>query len=180
VVSAATESIPIVSEERVDSEQTSTEPPATSDPPVSAAQGDEEEDDDEETAILIPSDTYDGLVCAACAGKSAYIGAHKGKDGWMIIELNENDQAGYQVIGRQEPSSAKTGDKRSLQESDADKSAKRIKLDDEDTGRVEKVEDGGEQSTRLWKGKGDVFLAHGIRERLAESLDVSWTNVFVL
>ncbi|GMK58788.1 hypothetical protein CspeluHIS016_0602300 [Cutaneotrichosporon spelunceum] len=42
------------------------------------------DEDEEESDSLLPSDSYDGLLCAACAAHP-FVNARRGKEGWMVI-----------------------------------------------------------------------------------------------
>ncbi|BEJ14368.1 hypothetical protein CspHIS471_0401350 [Cutaneotrichosporon sp. HIS471] len=42
------------------------------------------DEDEEESDSLLPSDSYDGLLCVACAAHP-FVNARKGKEGWMVI-----------------------------------------------------------------------------------------------
>ena len=144
--------------------------------------------------MLIPSDTYDGLICSACVEGNQYLREQRGKAGWMTIVP---DGEAYRVIGRLEakPDDAATenGVKRERTE-EADGQNKRVKLDevsggDTSSAKLEEAEvkrpgkdetvkeanDIGQTVTtaaEVPKGKGDVFLADGIREKLQAELDV--------
>lgn len=73
--------------------------------------GDDNEDEDEEARVLIPSDSYDGLICAKCVESSTIVKARAGTEGWMTIEPGEaTDQ--WTVKGRPQKhhGEAKPGD----------------------------------------------------------------------
>jgi E3 ubiquitin-protein ligase UBR7 len=140
---------------------------------------------------LIPSDSYDGLICSACGKANDYLKDKGGEEGWMIIEP---DGDGYKVVGRPkievEDKAEDTGAKRERDE-ETNEDNKRVKLD----GGAEKdqpdplsdsstiipqadipQEEGPVEtktSSTSAKGKGDIFLAEGVREKLASTLDVS-------
>ncbi|WVN85258.1 uncharacterized protein L203_100403 [Cryptococcus depauperatus CBS 7841] len=123
-----------------------------------------DEDIDEESNVLIATDTYDGLICADCVNSNSFLQAQAGKKGWMIIEPVEE---GWTVVGKSdldEDSSDLEVFKRPLNVEESSFS-KKLKLD---SGSL-KV-DGNHWR---WKGKGDIFLAHGIRENLQTQLDAT-------
>ncbi|TYJ56609.1 hypothetical protein B9479_002701 [Cryptococcus floricola] len=145
--------------------------PASSAPSVDAQAAEEEDDDDER--VIIPSDTYDSLICSACVRSNPFMKSQAGKGGWMMIEPSSSGS--WEVIGKsvtgsdsQSVDEMKNG-KRALQEDEADAHAKKIKLDD----ATVKASSGEETSDWKWQGKGDVFLSHGIREKLKTQLDES-------
>lgn len=154
------------------------------------------EDDDDDEEVLIKSDTYDGLICAACVSSHGYLRSQAGQSGWMVIEPKDG---GWEVLGRADgqapslrsssaadvngtdisagtnipPVSVKAGAnaKRSIEEvspSEAEPSAspvdKKAKKEDHPTESL---------TPRVLRGKGDVFLADGVRERLKATLPVS-------
>ena len=47
------------------------------------------EDEDEEAECLIPSETYDGLVCAKCVESHPFLLEKRGTEGWMTIVPEE-------------------------------------------------------------------------------------------
>ena len=159
-------------------------------PQVVAATTEDDDEDDEEKKVLIPSDTYDGLICAACVRGSAFIENRAGTEGWMVIEPRGDGT--HEVIGRQDnedrsPRQAaveersdhtKDGDdeialgqKRPAEEITDENNAKKVKL--EGDSRASSSVKAEENSQWRWKGKGDVFLAHGIRDGLKATLSVS-------
>lgn len=137
----------------------------------------EEDDDDDEAKVLIPSDSYDGLLCAACVNTSEYVTSKAGRDGWMTIEP---DGEGYKVVGRLvAPISGETetGAKRERPDEPLSPN-KKAKIERENGDMTINAQTGAKadaetETTNAGKGKGDVFLAHGIRERLQDELDVS-------
>jgi E3 ubiquitin-protein ligase UBR7 len=150
-------------------------------------EGDEEDD---EARVLIPSDTYDGLICAACVEGNEYLKSKAGSNGWMLIGKKE-DGEGYEVLGRGDQASTEgieTGVKRAREVGEGKEDAKRIKVDSDDTNetRARHTEDPGIAKTStsvagpssssttpiISPGKRDIFLSHGIRERLNAELDV--------
>ena len=62
----------------------------------------EDEDEDEEAGVRIPSDTYDGLICAACVSGNSVLKEKAGSDGWMAIEPPEVDSTEWRVLGRKD------------------------------------------------------------------------------
>ncbi|WWC90124.1 uncharacterized protein L201_005057 [Kwoniella dendrophila CBS 6074] len=171
-----------------------------------------EDEDDEESAVLIKSDTYDGLICAACVKDNGYLRKQAGKEGWMIIEP-VNSQGGWKVIGQQSETSPTslqnpevapvsqgglTG-KRKVEDADSEESkgenedSKRIKLENglstpitatnEATITLPSISTKGltendektDFSEWKWKGRGDIFLANGIRDKLVNELDEKTT-----
>lgn len=161
----------------------------------------EGDEDDDETRVLIPSDSYDGLICAACVDSSDLCRSRAGTRGWMIIEQSSE---GPVVIGRDTEGVADvttTGPqvesnlKREREVEDLS-SVKRTKTDAESsTGPDSKSADGlnADQSrtkvpvntpkpqqqaqVKDRQSKRDVFLAHGIREQLQTELDVRLPSV---
>jgi E3 ubiquitin-protein ligase UBR7 len=144
-------------------------------------EGDEEDD---EARVLIPSDTYDGLICSACVEGNQCLREQRGKPGWITI-VPEGEA--YRVIGRPEDRADATefGAKRERADEE-DGQNKRVKLDEEEAPST-KVEDAESsrpedetakndisQSVKAPSGtsKGDIFLVDGIREKLQAELDV--------
>lgn len=134
-----------------------------------------EDDEDEESLCLIPSDTYDGLVCADCVRSSPFIVERAGTESWMVIEPGPEGQ--FDVIGKvTEAVSAGAKRERPVEEQES----KKVRLEDGTAGVVGAEKETGEQGEDISrktepaerKGLGDVFLAHGIRDRLAKELDV--------
>jgi E3 ubiquitin-protein ligase UBR7 len=147
----------------------------------------EEEVEDEEKTILIPSNTYDGLICAACVRKSSYAQSRAGSIGWMIIEPSQTSEGGFEVIGREISENGSEG-KRKERDDELELCGKKRKQEDGeesllhpttaasaqiDGGKSEKGSCNAALGERSWKGKGDVFLAKGVRQRLLADLDVS-------
>jgi len=147
----------------------------------------EEEDEDEEEAVLIPSDTYDGLICAECAGGHPFIRHKAGTEGWMMIEASEEGGSSTVIRRRvqvkeekeEKPEGESYGLKRSAEDEEVVGGPKKPRLEHGDiqtetdhtmTSVQNGVANGGEGQ---WKGEGDVFLAYGIRDQLKASLDVS-------
>ncbi len=161
----------------------------------------EDDGEDEDEAVLIPSDTYDGLICATCVREHPLLRERTGEDGWMMIEPSEGG-LGWRVVGRRElvggeiqevmkagkqeeedivkeevkeekadGTGLPNGLKRSAEEEETEESAKKPRLN----GLKVKEETAGE----ALKGAGDVFLAYGIRDQLKASLDVSCTSFFM-
>lgn len=145
--------------------------------------GENEDDDDDDEKVLIPSDSYDGLICAACVRMNPFIEAQAGQEGYMMIE--PKDDGSLDIVGKKtneekpymkDTSEKKEGTsnnpiekKRSAEETQSEPAAKKIKV-------VEAVEvrpSCSETNGCKWKGKGDVFLAHGVREQLKSTLSVS-------
>jgi len=144
---------------------------------------------------LIPSDSYDGLICSACVMGNDYLKEKGGEEGWMIIEP---DGDGYKVVDRPRSEvgdqAKDTGVKREREE-ESDGENKRLKLDaqegkdqptplsdssavtgtdlSQEAGWVETKPSEPTASTMKIKGKGDIFLADGLRDKLASTLDVS-------
>jgi len=113
----------------------------------------------------------------------------------MIIEP---DGDGFKVVGRPEVElegkANDTGAKREREE-EIDEENKRVKLDDQEEkdqtnplsessavtradlpqedGRIETIPSEPTTSSIRANGKGDIFLAEGVREKLASTLDVS-------
>ncbi|KAK8869888.1 hypothetical protein IAR55_000456 [Kwoniella newhampshirensis] len=134
----------------------------------------EVEDEDEEAAVLIPSETYDGLICSDCVRANTYLTSKAGTEGWMIIE--PTDDGGWQVVGRKDESGGMTkaevntleNGKRALADTDEQGEGvpkKKVKLQVGPTS--------SEPSHGEWqlKGKGDIFLANGVRDGLQSILD---------
>ncbi|WVR05098.1 hypothetical protein IAU60_002110 [Kwoniella sp. DSM 27419] len=180
---------------------------------IASASAQEEEDgeEDDDEAVLIPSESYDGLICGACVKGNRYLRSMAGKTGWMIIEPVAAQEAGdatgsVRVIGRRKspavepaalPDHADTnGNKRVLEDDTSDGSAaKKVKLEGPQeelasgeaqptpsSGAIAQNDANGSSPNRRdvnaletsdwpWRGKGDVFLAHGVREDLKGKLD---------
>ena len=144
----------------------------------------DDEDEDEEAVVLIPSDTYDALICAGCVREHPFVSDRAGRDGWMTIEPNEN-KVGWKVMGRrvdieEEESDAgetreiSNGLKRSAAENEVEDSPKRRRLDGNEVKgepTVAPIAHPGAPQAR--KGNGDVFLAYGVRQQLKLTLGVS-------
>jgi E3 ubiquitin-protein ligase UBR7 len=153
-----------------------------------------DDDDDEEKEVLIPSETYDGLICASCVSGNAYLQENAGQPGWMIIEPSENGV--HQVLGRERPLESDAHGSRVA--AGKDEEAASGAAADVPTGENEvshkrpaESDDGGTMATKRLrldtsntpdkpathspqrKGKGDVFLAHGVRTALKDRLPVS-------
>jgi E3 ubiquitin-protein ligase UBR7 len=145
---------------------------------------------------LIPSDSYDGLICSACVKGNHYLKEKGEEEGWMIIEP---DGAGFKVVGR--PQIEVKGEEKDMgakreREEETDEDNKRLKLDGQERedrphpllgsrtitpqadlpqeeDRIETRPNEPKTSSTRTKGKGDIFLAGGVREKLANTLDVS-------
>jgi hypothetical protein len=133
---------------------------------------------------LIPSDTYDGLICSACVEGNQYLKEQRGEPGWMTIVPQGE---AYRVIGRPEDNAVATeiGAKRERADEE-DGQNKRVKLNEEEAPSTkaegadsscpedETVKTDLSQSVKAPSGtsKGDIFLADGIREKLQAELDV--------
>ena len=192
--------------------------PANPSPPTQ----DEEDDAYDEDGALIPSDTYDGLVCAACVASSSILRDKAGTSGYMMIVPREDDT--MEVIGREDENAAASGtgtvpsaatlceaprsdandkaatstealmspdtDQRPAQNGDTSASSGRPK--DGPSASASSTESGHgirsadaepdkhpvkkrrtDQTELIMKGRGDIFLADGIRETLAKELTVS-------
>ena len=145
---------------------------------------DEDDEDEEEAHSLIPSGAYDGLICAACVRRNAFVNDRAGKDGWMMIEPND-DGVGWRVIGRSleleeeknRAGSPSAGLKRCLDNEKREETAKRPRLENGVNNIEPKIERDAELAgarSLEWtqEAKGDVFLADGVRDRLKATLDV--------
>ncbi|OWZ65599.1 hypothetical protein AYX15_02945 [Cryptococcus neoformans] len=132
---------------------------------LATEEGEEEEGEGDEQ-VLIPSDTYDSLICGECVLSNSFLTSQAGKEGFMIIEPRESS---WVVVGRdirqEDEVTVGLGEKRGLEESH--ETSKRVKLDD---GSEARERDAFTDSERR-KGKGDIFLAHGVRNRLKFQLD---------
>ncbi|WVQ78008.1 hypothetical protein IAT38_000089 [Cryptococcus sp. DSM 104549] len=153
-------------------------PPSSSTPTNNDANEEEEEEDDED--VLIPSESYDGVICAQCVQSNPFLRSKAGSKGWMIIEPSED--GAWKVIGREEEVSVEVkeegkeeigdtvaGAKRIREEEDGEEASKKVKLDGEAPVEVAPQI----QSMPEWKGKGDIFLANGIRESLKLTIDAT-------
>jgi E3 ubiquitin-protein ligase UBR7 len=164
----------------------------------------EGDEDDDETRVLIPSDTYDGLICSACVKDNEYLRGQAGQEGWMTIE-RVGDL--HRVVGRpvsgDVPADEKGPKRERDEETDGDGVGKRVKLegmtdgdqvslamDDKATSGsldnaqpVQEASGSSEQPARTSpsdqepRSKGDIFLADGIRERMSKELDVRASNL---
>lgn len=115
---------------------------------------------------MIRSDTYDGLICATCVQSHPILTANAGSEGWMMIEP---EAGGWTVIGRGEKTL-----KRKIEDNEGDSKRARFEHDahpETDAVTTESVPPGNDPDVQ-WKGKGDVFLADGVREKLKAKLDV--------
>jgi E3 ubiquitin-protein ligase UBR7 len=144
---------------------------------------------------LIASDSYDGLICSACVKGNEFLKDKGGEEGWMIIEP---DGDGFKVVGRPEievEDEAKAIGAKREREEGLDEENKRVKLDgqegddqpnpllessavtgadsEQEEGRIVTKHSGSTTASTRAKGKGDIFLAEGVREKLANTLDVS-------
>ncbi|UOH81538.1 hypothetical protein LQV05_004209 [Cryptococcus neoformans] len=135
-------------------------------PSVLATEEGEEEEGEGDEQVLIPSDTYDSLICGECVLSNSFLTSQAGKEGFMIIEPRESS---WVVVGRnvrqEDEVTVGLGEKRGLEESH--ETSKRVKLDD---GSEARERDAFTDSERR-KGEGDIFLAHGVRNRLKFQLD---------
>ncbi|OXC69828.1 hypothetical protein AYX13_01595 [Cryptococcus neoformans] len=135
-------------------------------PSVLATEEGEEEEGEGDEQVLIPPDTYDSLICGECVLSNSFLTSQAGKEGFMIIEPRESS---WVVVGRnirqEDEVTVGLGEKRGLEESQ--ETSKRVKLDD---GSEARERDAFTDSERR-KGKGDIFLAHGVRNRLKFQLD---------
>lgn len=151
--------------------------------------GGPDDEEDEEADCLIPSETYDSLVCGACVRKHPLLTRKAGTPGWMIIEPDPVTGE-MKVTGRSgdeprpaakeevkedgAPAADIKSQKREAEDGDIDRPGKKVKVEEESqpmdlqAGDVEPAS----ESAKL-KGHGDVFLAEGVRERLKAELDVS-------
>ncbi|RSH78307.1 uncharacterized protein EHS24_002776 [Apiotrichum porosum] len=145
---------------------------------------DVDDDEDEESDCLIPSDSYDGLICAECAKLHPLLAERSGTDGWMIIEPHDKEGE-WKVVGKK-----MAGSKRANEE-DCGSDPKRARVEDapaesdhptvvsappvEADGVVptETAEAVAPVPAAARKGAGDIFLAHGIREELKAQLDAA-------
>ena len=157
-----------------------------------AAADDDGEDDEGE--VLIPSESYDGLICASCVSGNAFLQEKAGQAGWMVIEPGED--GAFRVVGREEkpksdgrgsvsvdeaggPAAATAEEENSSE--NAEGSLKRPAetiAEDEVTAKKPRLDtaialSGTSTEASLRKGKGDIFLAHGVRSALKASLPVS-------
>ncbi|KAL7422274.1 hypothetical protein Q5752_002920 [Cryptotrichosporon argae] len=136
----------------------------------------DDDDDDDEADVLIRSDEYDGLICAACVGKSEYVKRKAGGKGWMMIVRDSN---GWKVIGREGDGQVTTKAEATREEvikRPADDDAgerKRFKLEGDGGTALEEAGEGRGETVQEEEpgGKGDVFLAHDVRAALAAELD---------
>jgi E3 ubiquitin-protein ligase UBR7 len=165
-------------DEDIPSNTSAAAPASSSTMPEQEEHLDDEGDDDEDKTMLIPSDTYDGLVCAACIRSNPYLTMKAGTQGWMIIEPSESVASAFEVIGRDGVNTAEERNeaKRKEREADEEVPGKKAKVENGESKAVpasplENVSQ-KEVNPRGWKGKGDVFLAEGIRESLKATLDV--------
>ena len=147
---------------------------------------DDEDDEDDEAASLIPSGAYDGLICAGCVRRHAFVNERAGKDGWMMIVPNDEGD-GWGVIGRRleakeekdRAGSPEVGEKRYLDNEEMEETAKRPRLENgvngiEPTVTVELNAENAVARSFEWtrEAQGDVFLAEGVRDKLKATLDV--------
>ena len=131
-----------------------------------------EDDEEEDDEVLIPSDTYDGLICAKCVAKHSLLRERAGRPGWMTIE-----RLGSGMVVRSRDGAK--GPKRSLDGSD-EPDAKRVKLEVDNAADAEKSNDhpgelhikADQDDNPRDRGAGDVFLAFGVRDQLKKELDV--------
>lgn len=162
----------------------------------------EGDEDDDETRVLIPSDSYDGLICAACVEYNDICRSRAGTRGWMIIEQSsegpivvgrDTKDAGDVATGSESEAEVESRPKRK-REAEESSSVKRTKTDadadaESSTAAISKSGDGADANqsgtnhkvsvpksekavVKESKSKRDVFLAHGIREQLQTELDV--------
>ncbi|KAI5449729.1 hypothetical protein NCC49_004094 [Naganishia albida] len=80
---------------------------------------------------LLPSSTYQHLICASCTLKSPLLRRHAGTEGWLMIVPKAGTDASttswperWEVIGRW----VGTGEKRKAQDEEAGEGRKRVKL----------------------------------------------------
>lgn len=156
--------------------------------------------------MLIPSETYDGLICAECVRAAPLVERRAGMPGWMLVEP---DGKGFKVVGREEkvqdaaravhPQDAAAGGSTTAVKASEDPGRtpdNAIILANESPASSADVDGGSTpgkpglgkraldqawdappESKRakhdwLWKGKGDVFLANGVRQALRSEVSV--------
>lgn len=144
------------------------------------AQAVEEEEEEEEDGSIIPSESYDGLICGECVKGHHVLRDKAGIEGWMMIVPNDSGE--FEVIGRAKGAGPSPGEEDQPKREDleaqgqamGEMSKKRsldTSIEESDTKR-RRLE--GEQSgSEPGRGAGDVFLANGQREKLKLELDVS-------
>lgn len=169
-----------------------------SDEPLNTATDEE----DEEKESLIPSETYDGLICAACVAGHPVLKDRAGSTGWMMIVPKED--GGFEVLGRPSLPTDTATKVELADEKDVKPSEDPIVLSEADRAGTappkRSAEDHLEEESHSVKkarpstpgvkpepdhagsptsgGAGDVFLAHGEREKLKSSLTVSDWVIF--
>lgn len=142
---------------------------------------------------LIPSESYDSLVCGACVRKHPLLARKAGMPGWMIIEPDAASGE-MKVIGRLSDGADPDARDKAKKEDPSPEESRPQKREAEEDGaerpgkRAKPEEPGGSSDTRSSeassateqhstpRGHGDVFLADGIRERLKTELDVSFSS----
>ncbi|TXT07117.1 hypothetical protein VHUM_03287 [Vanrija humicola] len=134
-----------------------------------------DDDEDEEANCLIPSDTYDALICADCVRSHSLLSERAGTTGWMVIVPGEKEGE-WAVAGRAD--SATNGSKRALEETHLP-GAKKARVEESSAEKPAPVVVTAETDVTVKPansvprtGAGDIFLANGIRDRLARELDV--------
>lgn len=166
-------------------------PPKSDEPPTTAT----DEEYDEEKESLIPSDTYDGLICAACVAGHPVLKEKAGSEGWMIVEPKEG--GGFEIVGRSkwsDEADAKT-DIVSNGEKQDEGNVGQGATEHQSTSTKRPAEDQAEEGNHIikkprtelsssitdlevvsstLKGNGDIFLAYGQREKLQKELTVSF------
>lgn len=153
-----------------------------------------DDDDDDEKGILIASDSYDCLICSDCVENNDLIKARRGTEGWMTIEVDNDGTS--RVVGREKKDQGqevglevKSQKSRDFVNGDVkseiidgitnEMNGLKRKMDSEGLDHDEKdekkikVEYGIGPLLNDKKGKGDVFLCHGVREKLKLELTVS-------
>ena len=168
-------------------------PPVESSKPLEGQNGHDYEDDEEDDDnALIPSDTYDGLICAHCVTSNSFLLAKAGQPGFMVIEPTSD---GWRVLGR----AATKAEEKAVDGTEVvngSDNLEEIMVDGRENSDHAKREADGEDEVRplkkarlesecistatermTLKGKGDIFLSDGVREQLKMSLSVGLASI---
>jgi E3 ubiquitin-protein ligase UBR7 len=134
--------------------------------PAATAAATEEDDENEEQDVLIPSESYDGLICAACVKSHPLLRDRAGTEGWMIIEPNQGGEGGFRVVGRREETTTTKQD-----EADGKRDERGVKGDEhgDKSGRTKELISGTSEEKTDKRLSADESLGKRSRSEEAEA-----------